>query len=525
MNRYDVIVIGAGANGLAAAALLAKRGKRVLVLERRDVAGGTNATEEFHPGFRVSAARDDAGWVPDALAAELHLERNGLSWAPVTAGLVAVSGDAPAIPTYPDVRRTVEELRAVSAPDAARWAAFAGFIHRAASFLQAAYSTRAPRVQSRALGDLLALAGLGRRLRTLGKREMMEVLRVVPMPVADLAEEWFSHEPLRALLAVAGTRDVLHGPMSGGTALVFLHHQVGQAMGAIGVRRAPRGGTGALTSALAIAAREAGVEVRLGADVSQVRVEAAQARGVVLATGEEIGAAQVVSSADPRRSFSWVDPSWLDPALLREVDNVRMRGATARVHFALDALPRFHSGGREIPRDALGGTLVLAPSIAGVERAYDAAKFGAVSEAPALTITIPTLADPSLAPDRRHVLSVTAQHVPWARRGGWDAAAADALGDQVTRMVAAIAPDLPERVVQRWVVTPADLEARYGCAEGSLTHGELALDQALFMRPVPSCSRHATPLAGFWLCGTGTHPAIPGGAAGWLAAAEVAAAR
>lgn len=522
MNRYDVIVVGAGANGLAAAALLAKRGRRVLVLERRDVAGGTNATEEFHPGFRASACRDDAGWVPDALASELQLERSGLEWLAVPAGLVGVSGDAPAVPTYPDVRRTVEELRAASAPDAAKWAGFCGFVDRAATFLQAAYSMRAPKVQSRAFGDLMALAGLGRRLRKLGKREMMEVLRVVPMPVADLAEEWFSHEALRALLAVAGTRDVMHGPMSGGTALVFLHQQVGQGPGSIGVRRVPRGGTGALPSALAIAARGAGAEVRLGAEVSQVKVEGGRARGVVLATGEEIGAAHVVSSADPRRSFSWVDPMWLDPELLREVDNIRMRGATARVHFALEALPRFHSGGREIPRDALGGTLVLAASAASVERAYDAAKFGEVPGMPSLAITIPTLTDPSLAPERRHVVSVTAQHVPWARRGGWDASAAGALGEQVTRLVEAIAPDLRERMVHRWVLTPADLEARYGCTEGSLTHGEVALDQHLFMRPVPSCSRHATPLGGFWLCGSGTHPANPSGGAGLLAAMEVA---
>ena len=525
MNRYDAIVIGAGANGLATAALLAKKGRRILVLERRDVAGGTNATEEFHPGYRASACRDDAGWVPDALVRRLQLARHGLHWLPVTAGLVSLTADGPPLATYPDIGRTVDGLKASSASDAGRWAAFTGFVDRAAGFLQAAYSVRAPRVQSRALGDLMALAGLGQRLRRLGKRDMMEVLRVVPMPVADLGEEWFSLDSLRALLAVAGTRDVMHGPMSGGTALVFLHQQVGQPAGSIGVRRVPRGGTGALASAFAGAAREMGVEIRLGADVSEVMVAGARVAGVRLTTGEELGASHVISSADPKRSFAWIDPVWLDPELLRAVDNIRMRGSTARVHYALEALPRFQSGGLEVPRDALGGTMVLAPSIASVERAYDAAKFGEVPQSPALSLAIPTLIDPSLAPDRRHVLSVTVHHVPFARRGGWDRSAAELLGDQVTSMVAAVAPDLRERTLHRWVLTPADLESRYACTEGNLSHGELALDQFLFMRPTPVSSRYATPVAGFWLCGTGSHPVSSSGAAAMLVTRELANAR
>lgn len=522
MNRYDVIVIGAGANGLATAALLGKRGKRVLVLERREVAGGTNATEEFHPGFRVSACRDDAGWVPMELVRQLQLEKHGLHWLQPTAGLVAVSGDKPAIATYPDVARTIDALKPHSPADAGKWAAFTAFVDRVAGFLQAAYLMRAPRVQSRALGDLMALAGLGQRLRRLGKREMMEVLRVVPMPISDLAEEWFTHESLRAALAVAGTRDVMHGPMSGGTALVLLHQQVGLPAGSIGVRRVPRGGTGALTAALAAAARDAGVEIRLGADVREVTVEKSRATGVRLETGEEIGAPRVISSADPKRSFSWIDPMWMDPEFLRAVDNIRMRGSTARVHYALDALPKCVSGGVEVSRDALGGTMVLAPSVAGVERAYDAAKFGGMPSAPALSVTMPTLIDPSLAPDRKHVLSVTVHHAPYALTGGWNAAAAAELGAHVTAMLSSVLPDIRERMVHQWVLTPSDLATRYGCTEGNLSHGELALDQFLFMRPVPSCARYTTPLAGFSLCGTGSHPGLPGGAAALMASKEVA---
>jgi phytoene dehydrogenase-like protein len=242
---------------------------------------------------------------------------------------------------------------------------------------------------------------------------------------------------------------------------------------------------------------------------------------VQLDTGEALSSTHVITSADPRRSFKWIDPMWLDPELLRAVDNIRMRGSTARIHYALESLPRFSSGGVEVPRDALGGTMMVAPSVAAVERAYDAAKFSQMPQTPALTMTVPTLIDPTLAPDRKHVLSVTVPHAPFALAGGWTKAAADELGDHITRMVSAVAPELPERMLQRWVVTPADLETRYGCTEGSLSHGELALDQFLFMRPVPSCSRYASPLAGLWLCGTGTHPVSSSGAGASLVAREV----
>jgi phytoene dehydrogenase-like protein len=413
----------------------------------------------------------------------------------------------------------------MSPEDAARWPSFCEFVAGVSGFLEAVYSTRPPRVQSRSAGDLFALATLGRRLRGMGRRGMMQLLRAVPMPIADLAEEWFRHESVRALLAVQGTIDVLQGPMSGGTALVFLHHAVGQSPGSIGVRRAVRGGSGALVAALATAARSHGAEIRFGAEVASVLVRDGRAGGVVLATGEEIGARNVLSSADPRRSFGWVDPRWLDPALLHAVDQVRSSGAAARVHFALDGLPRFVAGGREVPRDVLGGTMALVTSVAGIERAYDDAKYGTLPATPALTVTVPSLIDPSLAPERRHVLSVTVHQVPGALRGGWTPAATDDLADRVTAMVATIAPDLRERTLQRWVLTPADLEARYACTGGSLTHGELALDQFLFMRPVPACARYATPLEGFWLGGTGSHPGLASGAAGRLAARELLARR
>lgn len=525
MSRYDAVVVGAGLNGLVAATLLARKGKRVVVLERRDVAGGTSVTEEFHPGYRAGGTRDDTGWMPPALLRELDLARHGLHLVPAPGGLIAASPDRPALATFPDIGRTLESLRSVAPGDAAKWAGFCEFTARVAAFLESTYVQRPPRIQSRALVDLLALGSVGRKLRGQGRAAMMEVLRAVPMPVADLAEEWFTDEALRGILAVAGTRGVMHGPMSGGTTLVFMHGHVGAAPGAIGLSSMSRGGPGGLVAAMVQAARGAGVELRLEAEVSQLLVREGRALGVVLTSGEEVTAPTVVSSADPQRSFGWVDASWLDPALLRAVDRIRMRGSTARVLLALDGLPEFTAGGRELARDAIGGTMVIAPSVSAVERAYDEAKYGVVPAQPAFEVRVPTIVDASLAPERRHVMTITVHHIPHAPAGGWTPVMAAALADGVIAQVATIAPDLAARIVGREVLTPADMEQRYGCTGGSLLHGELALDQFLFMRPVPDCARYATPLPGFWLCGTGTHPASPAGASGWLAAREVLATR
>lgn len=520
----DVIVIGAGANGLAAAATLARRGRRVVVLERRVSVGGLLATEEFHPGFRASVCRDDVGWIsPDVLQS---LAGAGAARpAPSSGGLMIAGDDGTALHLSANAVEASRALRDRSAADAARWEGFCAFVARVAGFLEMAYAVRAPRVQSRAPGDLLALASLGRRLRGLGRREMVEVLRAVPMPVADLLDEWFESPSLKGALATVGVRDVLHGPLSGGTALVFFHQHVGLPAGHVGARRVGAGGTGAIAEALAAAARRAGADVRPGQSVREIVVREGRVAGVRLESGEELGAATVFSSADPRHTFGLVDPSWLDPAVLDAVDHVRMRGATARVHFALDGLPRFGSGAREWPAGWLQGTIVLAPDLLGVERAYDAAKYGEVPERPAMTAVVPTLDDPSLAPGGQHVLSVSVHHVPYALRRGWNEAAREALGALVQRRLEAVAPELGARTLARWVLTPADLETRFGLTEGSLTHGELALDQMLFMRPVPSCARYETPLPGLWLCGAGTHPANVGGASGALAARELLAKR
>ncbi|HET9274628.1 MAG TPA: NAD(P)/FAD-dependent oxidoreductase, partial [Gemmatimonadales bacterium] len=273
-----------------------------------------------------------------------------------------------------------------------------------------------------------------------------------------------------------------------------------------------------LTEALAAAARRAGVTIRTGATVARILVRDDRVSGVLLESGEEIPAGLVLSSADPARTLlGLVDPVWLDPEFLLAVRNVKHRGAEARVLFALDGLPAFP--GLPSPGQALAGTLSLTPTTVALERAYDASKHGRVSESPHVEVSVPSIGSPGLAPANRHVLVARVQFAPWEL--DWNEGRAAALGDQVQRAIATAAPGFADRILGRAVLTPRDLEREFSLTEGATSHGELTLDQILFMRPVPGYGRHATPVAGLYLCGAGTHPGpgIPGGS-GWLAARE-----
>jgi phytoene dehydrogenase-like protein len=316
---------------------------------------------------------------------------------------------------------------------------------------------------------------------------------------------------LKGALSTLGVLNVQHGPQSGGTALVFLHYHVGLPIGSIGGRRVMRGGVGSLVDALAAEAARSGGDIRINAEVSHVRVRDDRVVGVALASGDEIDVTTVVSSVDPRRTFSLLDAGDLDPEFLRAVDCVRMRGPQVRMHLALDATSN-------VAADAL----VIAPSMWYVERAYDAAKHGRIAERPWLRVSIPSLDDASLAPAGKHVMTVHAQYAPYRLRDGWNAENRAALGESIVQMLAEHVPGLRAAVLHSEVLAPPDIEERYGATEGSLLHGELSLDQFLFARPVSESSRYSAPIDGLWLCGSGTHPgAGTAGASGWLAAKEI----
>lgn len=515
-RAIDAIVIGAGANGLTAATVLAGAGLEVLVLERSEAAGGQGRMTEFAPGFHAAPLGIDAGWLPPPVAQMLGA--TDLGHAAVDACVSVVTEPGRGLTLSRDPRSAAATIAAWSAKDAAQWPAFTARMHKLAGFLAELYLLPAPDIDTRATGELLALAGLGRKFRGLGRRDMTEFLRALPISVWELLDDAFESDALKAAVAPGGVLDHRQGPRSGGTGFVLLHHLVGAPAGTMRGRAPWRSGPAAFTVVAEAAARRAGAKLRTGVSVERITVKSGAATGVVLAGGEEIAAKLVLSAADPATTLlDWVDPEWLDVEFGHAVTNIRQRGCTAFVLYALEALPEV----RGLAADALAGIVSLTPSVTALEQAADAAKYGKVPERPHVEITAPTLVWPDLAPAGRHVLIARAQYAPYTLRDGaaWDDARRDALAARVDAAIEEAAPGFGARVLHRVTLTPRDLETRYGLREGAPSQGELGLDQILFMRPVAGASRHAAPVAGLYLGGAGTHPG-PGvlGGAGWLAA-------
>ena len=519
-TAYDVIVIGAGVNGLTAATVLAKAGKRVLVVERRSTVGGALVTEELIPGYRFDSVTSNPGYVTPALIKELELQKHGLEVIGTDESLVTPLADGRALTLWRDVQRSYASIRSHSPRDSAHWAPFSERMNKLAGFLAALYAAPAPRPIGGGTRELIDMAMLGKRARGLGKTDMIELLRVLPMSVAELLDDWFETDALKAAVGASGVAGIQQGVRSAGTSFVMLHHHIGQTAGAFRMHQRFRGGVGAMANALAGAARAAGVEIRTDADVAQITAHAWAAQGVLLTDGETIQAGAVLSSLPVRRTLvDLIDIAQLDPEFVHTVQNVRARGVKTRIHLALSRLPNFPG----VEAEALRGVMSIASELNYIERAYDHTKYGRVSSDPVLEVRIPSLVDATVAPAGKHVMSIDVQYTPYRLRAGeWDAASGEAIANTAIKTLASYAPDLESCITDRRILTPRDLSERYALPEGSVDYAELGLDQVLFMRPTGELARYASPIENLYLCGADTHPGRAlAGASGRLAARRV----
>jgi phytoene dehydrogenase-like protein len=521
-----VVLIGGGHNALITAFYLAKGGFKPVVLERRDVVGGGAVTEEFHPGFRASTLAHTLGPLRADIARDMQLERVKLEIFRPDPRVFAPAPDGRALVFYDDAAKTAGGISHLSAKDGSRYTEFAEALEEMSGVFHQLASITPPAIDKPSPEDFWNLLKVGRGVRGLGKTGIFDLLRWGPMAAADFVAEFFETELLRAAIAARGIFGANLGPWSAGSTAVLLLRAAADAH-PVGSAAFPRGGLGEFARALAESAQKAGAEIRTNSEVQHIRTKDGGVAGVVLANGEEIACEAVVSGVNPKRTFfELLDPANLDPIFAMRMKNFRTTGSVAKVHLALGGLPEFpalsNAVGPDGFRQALAGRIHIGPEIDYLEKAFDASKYGEISAAPYLDVTIPTILDPSLAPEGKHVLSAYFQFAPYKlREGNWDTRRGE-LANIAIKTLSTYSPALAHLVEGTHVVTPKDLETTYGFTGGHIYHGELALDQIFTMRPVLDWARYQTPVRGLFLCGSGTHPGNGlTGASGANAAKEI----
>jgi len=519
-HHYDAIVIGGGHNGLVNAAYLARAGKKVLVLERRHVLGGAAVTEEIIPGFKFSVCSYVVSLLRPEIIRDLDLPRHGLEILPLDGTFTPMpNGDY--LWRVNDHGKTIRELRRHSRVDAEAYEEFGRAMLQMCRFVKPILAMVPPDPTTLHPKDLFKLLFLGRRFQDLSGEDKYNQVQLMTMSAVDFLDQWFETDVLKATMSASGIIGTFLGVRSPGTAYVLLHHYMGEIDGAFRAWGFARGGTGAISNAIADAAREAGVEIKTQAAVAQILVRDGKAVGVVTSTGDEYRASLISSSVDPNLTFlKFLEPKNLSSEFRDEVKRYKYRGSSGKVNLALDALPNFTC----LPGVGhhLRGAISISPAVDYMERAYDDAKYGNYSRRPYIDIVIPSLTDPSLAPPGKHVMSCFVQYAPYKlKEGNWDEKR-EAFGDNVIETIAQYAPNLKNIIVGRQVVTPLDLEREWGLTEGNIFQGELSLEQLFFLRPVPGWAQYKTPIRNLWMCGSATHPGGGiMGAPGRLAALEI----
>lgn len=504
--NHDIVVLGAGHNGLVTAFYLAKAGYKILLLERRPVVGGAAVTGEFHPGFQCSTLAHMTAPLQAGIIRDMGLARHGLKMMQPDVRVFAPAPDGRALMLYGDAEKSSAGIASFSARDARKYLEFQKSLARLADVIGDLFSLTPPDIDHPSAADLWSLLKTGKKARGLGRKELYQLLRWGPMAVADLVGEWFETDLLKATIGARGIFGTALGPWSAGSAMMLMLRTAcdGEACGSAWFAQ---GGMGAVTQAMSSACREAGVEIRTGAGVAQIRVKDGAATGLVLDNGEEIAARTIISNADPKATLlRLVDAQHLEPGFLGKLKNYRTHGTLSKMNLALSGLPRFTAApDRE---SALRGRIHIGPAIDYLERAFDASKYGQFSEHPYLEAIIPTLTDSTLAPPGKQVMSIYVQFTPYELRGtDWDSQR-DKLAETVVKTLAEYAPELPSMILGQQVITPQDLEKTYGMTGGHPFHGELSLDQFFTMRPLLDWARYQTPIKGLYLCGSGAHPGI-----------------
>lgn len=498
---HDVIVVGGGHNGLVCATLLAKSGRKVVLLEAASELGGAARTEEFAPGFRVSSVAHLLNRLHPEVVTALDLQKHGLnvvlSEAIPSVSLSAKGGALTLTGAYG------EGLVGASVPEQAAWKQLRAQLFRYAGVLKPFLSRRPPDFRGdNSLSETFALGQTAVALKRLGREDMRDFLRVILMNVADLLDEQLTDDRLKGLIAFDAVLGSHLGPRSPTSLLGLYYRLAGEIGGRPGAQLVPKGGMGAVVAAMAASAAKAGVILRTDAVVKKIRVENGRATGVVLENAEEISGAVIVSAADPSTTFlDVVGPRELDTGFVRKINSIRNHGDAAKLHLALDRPPRFSS----LDTDAHRGRVVIAPSVDHVERAFNPAKYGEFSPEPVLEITLPSLADPALSPNGACVLSAVVQYAPYKLREGWEAGKPKFL-KVIMAMLEKHAPGIGKAVRHAELLTPLDIEQRYRIPGGHWHHGELQADQMLMSRPVFGAEGYATPIDGLYLCGAGSHP-------------------